>query len=514
MRSLRLTTIAVWVFIVVCFVVPLALIVWRGLTGLQAGAFADVGRVVGATLGQATVSTLVAVAAALPVAWATTVVPGRLRRWVLVWVAVPFIVPTPVAAAMAIAVCGPQRWCGQLLGVEVAAGYWFVVVVHAWYNAGIVVRVVGQAWQRIGARYSAAAATLAAPPLRRFLDLELPLLWPSIASSAAMVLVYCIGSFGVIVLLGGGRMVSLEVEIWRQTVQFLRLDSATVLAVVQLLLTVGLFVLAERTGGVYRLAPSTAQSLAVPRRVRWLAVALLVCTLVVCVVPFATLVPRALGYSDVATALRTLTTPVRGSGITIAPLATIERSLGIAALVTVVTVVVGWVASAPGSPLRRLVVLPMGVSAITLSLGHVLWFGALGWLASGWVLVAVHTVLALPLVARQIQLARDRMPASYSHAAATLGAPPWRRLWQVELPMLRRPLLAAALLGSAVSLGDYAAALVLARPDTTTAPVAIARFLMRPGALNYATSAALSLVFVCCCIGVMLVVQWLDRDDA
>jgi thiamine transport system permease protein len=64
-------------------------------------------------------------------------------------------------------------------------------------------------------------------------------------------------------------------------------------------------------------------------------------------------------------------------------------------------------------------------------------------------------------------------------------------------------------------LGDYAAAFVLSRPDSATAPVIIARLLNRPGATNYAQAAALSLVFVVCCVLVMVMVQraTADRDD-
>jgi thiamine transport system permease protein len=149
----------------------------------------------------------------------------------------------------------------------------------------------------------------------------------------------------------------------------------------------------------------------------------------------------------------------------------------------------------------------LGVSTITLSLGYVLWFGSLGWLASPWVLVAVHTIMATPLVARQVLVARDRLPAQYADAAQTLGAAQGRLLWGIVFPLLRRPLTAAAIFAFALSLGDYAAALVLTRPDSATAPVLIARMLNRPGAMNYAMSAALSLVLIACCVVVMLFVQ-------
>ncbi|EEW24173.1 ABC transporter permease [Rhodobacter ferrooxidans] len=41
------------------------------------------------------------------------------------------------------------------------------------------------------------------------------------------------------------------------------------------------------------------------------------------------------------------------------------------------------------------------------------------------------------------------------HAAAALGAGPWRRLWAVKLPILLRPILTAAAIGVAVSVAQY-----------------------------------------------------------
>lgn len=508
----RVNSVILGLFLTGCFFIPLGYIVVRSLTGASVGNLSSVWDVVVATLSQAVLSTLLALACALPIAWAVTVFPGRLARWVLVWCAVPFVIPTPVAATLMVAVCGPRTVCGQAMGIEVAAGYGFVLVVHAWYNTGVLVRLVSQAWQRISARYDAAAATLSATAWQRWWDVTLPLLWPSVASGVAVVMVYCIGSFGVIVLLGGGAVVSIEVEIWRQTVQFLRLDRATTLAVSQLLLSVGLLWYAERMGARVTLAPVPQLRPHPHRSRRLVAASVLVVALVACVVPFAALVPRAFGLSNFWTAFDALQQPIRGTGITVSPLVTLLRSFGIAALVSLLCVWFGWWATAPGSVLRRVAVLPMGVSTITLSLGYVLWFGALGLLTAQWLLIAVHVLLALPLVTRQIAVARERLPATYDAAAATLGAPPVRRLWEIELPLLRRPVFAAGLLGFAVSLGDYAAALVLSRPESVTAPVMIGRLLQRPGALNYATSAALSVVFVLCCAAVMAVIEYATGD--
>jgi len=180
-------------------------------------------------------------------------------------------------------------------------------------------------------------------------------------------------------------------------------------------------------------------------------------------------------------------------------------------VVALVTVSVSWGFTSGNRWWRRVAMIPLGVSGVTLGLGYILWFGPLGLLQAGWLVIMAHVVLALPLVSRQLALARDQLAPTYAIAAATLGAPPWRQWWSVTLPLLRRALVAAGLFAFAVSLGDFAAALLLSRPDTPTAPLFLARLLGRPGALNYAMAAALAVVLVLVCVVVMMGAQLLAR---
>jgi thiamine transport system permease protein len=48
----------------------------------------------------------------------------------------------------------------------------------------------------------------------------------------------------------------------------------------------------------------------------------------------------------------------------------------------------------------------------------------------------------------------------------------------------------------AVSLGEFGATLFIARPDTPTLPIAISRFLVRPGAINVAQALAMSTILM------------------
>ena len=77
-----------------------------------------------------------------------------------------------------------------------------------------------------------------------------------------------------------------------------------------------------------------------------------------------------------------------------------------------------------------------------------------------------------------------------------LGAPPGRVRREIDLPIVARALAVAAGFAFAVSLGEFGATVFLARPDNPTLPVAIFRFLGRPGELNAAQAYALAVVLM------------------
>lgn len=500
----------VMILIIVAFVAPLAVVMMRGLAPIEADAYTLIGQVVVATLWQATLSTGVATVIAVVVTWALVRRPGRLADLAWLAVIVPFIVPTPVAATMATGLCRSGSWCATVLGIDVPQGLAIIVAVHVWFNTGVLVRLLREAWLSAHGRTLQAAATLGASPWRQFVTVTWPLVTPALWAGMTLVLLYCIGSFGVILLLGGGRVVSLEVEIWRQTAQFLRLDLATAMALVQLIISIGLLILTERWQR--RIPRESVMQLVTPRPglARVLALVIQAMCIVLFVAPFVVLFVRSLMPQEAWwQAFVALSQPVRGSGLFVSPLESLWRSLWLATLVAVITLVFAWVLSAPGW-WRIAATLPIGVSAVTLGLGYLLWFGPMRLLQTPWVLLAAHVVLALPLVGRQLMTARDRLPDTYQHAAATLGASPWRQWWSVTVPLLRRSLVAAALVAFAVSLGDFAAGLLLTQPDTATAPIMVGRLLGRPGALQYAMAAALSSLLVVVCVVVMLVVQRLE----
>jgi thiamine transport system permease protein len=175
-----------------------------------------------------------------------------------------------------------------------------------------------------------------------------------------------------------------------------------------------------------------------------------------------------------------------------------------AAAATVIAVVVGGLAAfavaSPGGPrfLDWLLMLPLGASAVMLGFGFVIAFDTppLDLRSSRWIVPVVQAVVAIPFVVRIVAPTLRAIDERQREAAALLGASPGRVRREVDFPVAGRALAVAAGFAFAISLGEFGATVFLARPDNPTLPVAIFRFLGRPGELNAAQAYALAVVLM------------------
>ena len=107
-----------------------------------------------------------------------------------------------------------------------------------------------------------------------------------------------------------------------------------------------------------------------------------------------------------------------------------------------------------------------------------------------------QALVAIPFVVRSLVPALRAVEARLGEAAAVLGASPWQVRREIDLPLLARPLAVAAGLAFAVALGEFGATVFVVRADWPTVPVAIFRFLGRPGEDNVGAAMALCVVLM------------------
>ncbi len=510
------------------FLYPLARIVGRGLVvdgTLDLSPFgevltdADLLGVAWFTLWQAAASTLLTLAVALPGAYvfARYRFPGK--PVVRALVTVPFVLPTVVVGAAFLALLGP----GGPLGVRLEHTIWAILAAHVFYNYAVVVRTVGGLWSHLDPRLVEAARSLGASPWRAFREVTLPLLRPALAAAASIVFLFSFTSFGVILIVGGPRFATLEVEIYRQTTAFLDLPVAAALAVLQLV-GVSAILLAysryqERRSLEQTLRP--AAETAVPART-WRRRVFLAANLAVMAVllggPLAVLVKRsfstASGYG--LAYYRALGESRRGSLLFVPPTEAIGNSLGFAAAATLVALAVGLAAAAVVAYRRSaasrwfdaVLMLPLGTSAVTIGFGFLV---ALDWpvdLRTSIVLIPIaHALVAVPVVVRTVVPVMRSVRQRLREAAAVLGASPVRAWREVDLPLIARAALVGAGFAFAVSLGEFGATAFIVRPDRPTMPIAIFRFLGQPGAANFGQAMAMSVILMAVTAAAILAIE-------
>ena len=467
------------------------------------------------TFWQAAVSTLLTLVIAMPGAWALARVPFRGRAVARAVLTVPFVLPTVVVASAFVALGGNglTGWASGGLAAIFAA--------HVFFNYALVARVVGAVWADMPPDLIGAAQTLGTRRFAVFTRVTLPFLRPALAAASTLVFLFTFTSFGVVLILGGTRWSTLEVEIYRRTAQLFDLPAASALALLQLA-AVGLcLLLVARLGGnAATFEPSTR--LAAPRGVRhrhWLAGAALAPAVVLIGAPLGALIAAAFSNRSGPGLVyfRALDESRAGTTRFVAPMEAIGNSVMFALLATLIAVGIGGVAAsviAGRGRGRRSVydaalMLPLGTSAVTLGFGLLVTFDTPPFdLRSSAVLVPLaHALVGVPFVVRTMVPALRAIPQGLRDSALLLGAPRWQVARRVDLPLVWRPALVGAGFAAAVSLGEFGATAFLARPDRPTVPIAIFRFLGQPGALNRGQALALSVILMALVVIVVLLTE-------
>ncbi|MGX1886237.1 ABC transporter permease [Streptomyces sp. NPDC055287] len=526
-------------FFAVFFAYPVAAIVGRGLKVDGVWQFGRIGEVLADpdildalwfTTWQALASTGLTLLIALPAAYAFARLDFPGKQLLRAVVTVPFVLPTVVVGTAFLALLGRGGLLDELWGVRLDTSVWAILLAHVFFNYAVVVRTVGGLWSQLDPRQEEAARVLGAGRFAAWRRVTLPALVPAVAAAALMVFLFTFTSFGVVQILGGPAYSTLEVEIYRQTAQFLDLPTAAVLTLVQFaavgaILAVHAWTVRRRESALKLVDP--ARTARRPRGAgQWALLGGVLATVVLLIlVPLGVLVERSLdgpgGYGfGYYRALQSA--GASGGTFLVPPLEAVWNSLEYALAATAIALVVGGLAAAAltrraGRLVRgfdALLMLPLGVSAVTVGFGFLITLDEPPLdLRTSWILVPLaQALVGVPFVVRTMLPVLRAVDERLREAAAVLGASPLRAWREVDLPMVRRALLVAAGFAFAVSLGEFGATVFIARPDNPTLPVAVARLLGRAGDLNYGQAMALSTILMVVCAVALLVLERMRPD--
>lgn len=478
------------------------------------------------TIWQAFLSTVLTMVLALPAAFVFTRYRFPAKSLLMSLSTLPFVLPTVVVATAFQALIGQRGVVNEFLvsifqlesvPIDLQGTLTLIIIAHVFYNYTIALRMITGYWINQSTRIEEAAQVLGASGWHIWWNIRLPMLRPILLASSALIFIFTFTSFGVVLILGGIRFATLEVQIYYQARTIGNFSLAAALSLVQIGAMFAMMIVYTRLQRNISSSATQSQSQVAKTPTSLRAKAVITINLIVMIgllfTPLIALVLRSFsvdgGYGlDYYTSLAENT---RNSVLFVPPLEAVWNSLRFALMTTVGAVILGvitaYMLAGRGVPQRiaswfdPIFMLPLATSAVTLGFGFIITLDEPPLdLRSTWQIIPIaHTLVAIPFVVRSVLPALRSVPSNVMEAAGVLGASPFQRWLRIELPLISRGLIVGATFAFTVSMGEFGASLFVARPNLPTMPLVIFRLLGQPGASNYGQAIAMSCLLMLVC---------------
>ncbi|WP_231563200.1 ABC transporter permease subunit, partial [Aeromonas sp. ZOR0002] len=234
---------------------PLVALLWQAGTLSPRALLGDpyLRHVLGFSLWQALLSTLLSLGLAIPVARALARRRFTGRRLLLKLFGLSLVLPVIIAIFGMVAVHGRQGWLPQLLhGLGMDPGNYLyglfgILLAHVFFNMPLAARLILQSIESIPESSWRLASQLGMRSSHIFRLLEWPLIRGILPGLASLIFMLCFTSFTTVLALGGGpKSTTLEVAVYQALRFDFDLATAGGLALVQLLLTLALLLLQHK----------------------------------------------------------------------------------------------------------------------------------------------------------------------------------------------------------------------------------------------------------------------------
>ncbi len=517
------------------FLAPLAIILSKafiadagGVTlGRLASVFGDpyTYRILGFTLMQALVSTLVSIIIALPGAYLLANYRFRGKGVIKALTTIPFILPSILVVLGFVIFYGSNGIINTLLAkagmgqLKVLYTFGAIIMAHAFYNFPIALGLIASYWEGLSPVYTQVSATLGAKRGKSFRSITLPRLMPAILSASTLIFLFCFASFVILLVLGGGpRFTTLEVEIYRRAKMSLDLGGAAALSLLSI--GVALIFVTLHLSFQRRMSHQEEATKIVPQRSpsffkKLFIILYSLLALIFVLGPLASIIYRSFRApltrsGDLVFSLKWYKELFSYS----LALRSLLTSLFIAAVVTVATLFVATPLAARlryrGRTMELYAMLPMAVSSVIIGFGYYLISTLFkrGPSLSFILVILAHVVIASPFVLRTLLPEYRKIDFSYTEVSLTLGATVGQTFRKVELPLLRGAIATAGAFAFAISIGEFNATLILGDLNTTTVPIVMYRLI---NSYNFAGACALGSVLMLLCFLIFFIVEAIKR---
>jgi thiamine transport system permease protein len=512
-------------FVAVLFYWPMVRVTSIGFSGDWIATLADPKtlEIIWFTLWQALLSTLLTMLIAIPGAYLLyrRKFPGQ--QIVKALITIPFVLPSiVVAVGFAVFRNVHEFWIDLGFTFLLEPVYW-IIAAHVFVNYSIAVRTIGGVWATLDREVEEAAELDGAGRFKTLVSISLPQLRSAIFSASALVFLFSATSFGIVLVLGGGQVLAIETAIYFAATQFLDLEGAAALVLVQTLITgVAFFVgssLAKGTIGLEQVFEGTPKP---PVDLRdWPAITvttisvfglILVPLLLVLIEAFQ--VGNSFGFEN----FENLTTRGARDLLNISVVDAAMNSLRNMTVAASIAFALGTLASwllvrSKKKFLDFMFLAPLGVSSVVLGFGFLVSFDAQWFpLRSSWLIVPLaQALIALPMVIRLVYPALVSIGKEPIDQASLDGASSWQTWRFVESGMIKGVLLTAIGYAAIISIGEFGTSSFLAYGSEGTIPTLLFRLISRPGEQNYGMAMAVSAILIVFVMSVVLLLSSYSR---
>lgn len=486
------------------------------------------------TIWQAALSTILTIVLALPSAYLFARYRFFGKSTLMSLTTLPFVLPTVVVATAFMTLIGENgflnEWLMMLFGladapIQLRGTLEIILIVHVFYNYAIALRMISSFWTNQSPHIEEAAQVLGASRWRLWLHIRLPLILPAILAASILVFIFTFTSFGVVLILGDLRFVTLEVQIFYQARNLFNLPLAAALSLVQIAMMLLMMVLytwlQRRVIRITLQSSKTIEKSAQTWQEKLFLAINLTFIIILLFTPLIALVTKSITDDGQFTFdyYRLLSTLDAGSVLAISPIEATVNSFVIAITTTIAAVILGTItAFLIGGRYRPkwlsqlfdpIFMLPLATSAVTLGFGFTLALDTppLDLRASWWIIPIAHTLVAIPFVIRSVLPALRAIPQNLYEASSVLGASPIQRWFLIELPLISRGIIVGATFAFTISMGEFGASLFVVRADSATMPLVIYRLLGQPGNTSYGQALAMSSLLMLVCAISFIVIE-------
>ncbi len=478
------------IFMAGAYVIPLGAIIFYALrSGTNLSVFSPLNlHIMYFTFYQATLSTMLAFILGLPGAYLIGRTTFKFKSAFSALSTVPFVMPSISMALGFFTFFGHNGifnsyflWPIFHVRFEPLYSLLGIVMGNAFYNFPLIMIIVGGAISTLDPMYFEAAQVDGASKFKAFLHVELPMLLPALTTSLLLAFVYCFTSFAVVLMIGGARYATLEVQIYMYLRTLLDFKSAASLTILQLgfvsVFTV-IFSILRKSVGIFSQEISRAHKSFPIWGYLYISI--------VFIFIFGPIFSQVFsGFWNFNTSRLTLEwmrrlfsgdmNPFIGNSVLSAIIWTVIFAFSSASVVVFLSLISAHtIQRRHMSFLEAIFTSPLAVSPVTLAFGYVIFQNYIP-LSFPIEIVAIYSVLSFPLGFQTLISGWERFPVEMDDAASVDGANFWVKTFKIRIPILKPQIMSAFLFSFAIAMGEVGATMVLYDPHFPTISISAYR---------------------------------------